>query len=126
MSFLYIPTDIKYKGNNVFYKKNITPNIHRAVEFNDNYEYFFKPTDKEEFVPLGKFIEKTIFYGTCIWDDRSFPILVFEKHNKIFENDTDKIYAQVIPNNWSNMTCISEMTLTKYNNEYPLYYEKTE
>jgi hypothetical protein len=118
---IYIKIDfITYKRKEVFYKKPINTELHKATEYTNNYEYYVKETESDENPKyLGKFIEFSMYRGSSYYDDCNYPIIVFEKGN-VFENKKENIYCKGIPNSCENLDLIEDM----YYDDFPLYYKK--
>lgn len=112
--------NMSYKGKEVFYKKPINTELHKAVEYNHHYEYYYKETETDENPRfLGKFQVFRKYRSSSYFDDYDYPIIVFEKDN-IFEDKKDKIYCKGIPDSDNNKIAIKYMTYEGF----PLYYQK--
>jgi hypothetical protein len=79
-SFIYLKTNhFNYKGKEVFYKKPINTELHKATEYNEYYEYYYKTSETNKLVLLGNFTEIRKHSNNSYFDDSDYPILVFEK-----------------------------------------------
>jgi len=119
-TFIYINIDnILYQGKPIFYyRKPINTQLHKATEFNNYYEYYYKDKDKEDEIRyLGKFTTFGKCRSTFYYDDYDYPIIGFEKEN-IFENKKDNIYCKGIPDSDSDKTIINDMEYEGF----PVYY----
>lgn len=121
-TFIFLKTDnMTYKGKTVYYKKPINTYLHKAIDFIDNYEYYYTENETKTIETskyLGKFVEFSKFNCGNPFDDRDYKILVFEK-DKVFDNKTEFIYCKGIPNNDENMIKIEDILY----NDFPIYYK---
>jgi len=119
-TFIFLKIDnITYKGKTVYYKKPILTDLHKATEFTENYEYYYTENETptiETSKYIGKFLEFSKFNNGNPFDDRDYPIFVFEK-DKVFDNKTDYIYCKGIPDTDENMIKIDDISY----NEFPIY-----
>lgn len=120
-SSIYVKIDkMSYRGKEIFYKKPINTELHRATEMTKNYEYFYKEIETDENPKhLGKFVEKRMYRSSCHFDEYDHPILAFETEN-IFDNKTKFIYCKGIPDSDENKVIIDDM---EYGG-FPVYYQK--
>lgn len=131
INFIFVKIEnITHNGCEVFYKKPINTNFHKATDFNDNYDYYYNyrsfdedEAEREDYTalyrPLGKFECMSKVNLGCPYSDIDYDVYVFEK-DKIFCNKKDLIYCRGIPVSDENMILIED---TLYQ-DYPMYYKK--
>jgi hypothetical protein len=124
INFIFVKLDnITHNGFEVYYKKPINTNFHKATVFNDNYNYYYKSSEEEQddlqlYRPLGKFDGMSKVNLGCPYSDIDYDVYGFEK-DKIFCNKKDLIYCCGLPDSDENMILIED---TLYQ-DYPLYYK---
>ena len=120
-AFIYLKTDtIRYQGKVVYYRKPINTELHQATEYNDHYVYYYKQTvDNGQLVFLGNFVELRKYRSDSYFDDRDYPIIVFDK-DFVYETKKDNIYCKGIPDSDENMILIDNMDFEGF----PVYYQK--
>lgn len=127
INFIFVKIDnITHNGFEVYYKKPINTNFHKATVFNDNYDYYyhFRSFDEDEedytalYRPLGKFERMSKVNLGCPYGDIDYDVYVFEK-DKIFCNKKDLIYCRGIADSDENMILIED----KLYQDYPMYYK---
>ena len=115
--FIKVET-LRYKGNAVYYKKPILVHMHKATEFNDKYQYYYKEKNGEdEEFPTHESIGKFVEFGNP-YDDRDYNVLIFEK-KKLFNNKINHIYCMGIPDTDENMILVEDMMYEGF----PVYYK---
>ena len=109
--------NIKYKGYEVYYKKNIDNSMIKAITFNDNYKYFYKIPNSEIIKSLGKYKGTKVINSECRYYDIDYYLYVFDNDN-ILRDNKDNIYCIELPIVYDNMVLIEDLTYEKYS----LYY----
>lgn len=118
-AFIYLKTDnIRYKGKEVYYRKPINTELHKATEYNENYEYYYKGVN-EKLVVLGKFVTLRKYRSDSYFDDCDYPIIVFDT-DFVYETKKENIYCKGIPDSDENRILIEDMEYEGF----PVYYQK--
>ena len=120
--FIKVET-LRYKGNVVYYRKPILVHMHKATEFNDKYHYYYREKNGENEVfptheSIGKFVEFSKHWSGNPFDDRDYPVLVFE-NKTLFDNKINHIYCMGIPDSDENMILVEDMMYEGF----PVYYK---
>jgi len=114
----YIKIDnLKYKGFDLYYKKEISNIMSEAIIFNDNYQYFYKEPNSEVVKQLG-YYKGIINKSTgCRYHDIDYYVYIFseeevQNYNKMY------IYSIEIPKHYDNLILIEDMLYENYNVYY--------
>jgi hypothetical protein len=126
LNFIFVKVDnITHNNCEVYYKKPINTNFHKATVFNDNYYYYYNynnislgEDDLDLCRPIGKFQCMSKVNIGCPYGDIDYDVYVFEK-DKIFCDKEKLIYCRGIPDSDENMVLIKD---TLYH-DYPMYYK---
>ena len=118
--YVYIQIEnMSYNGCNLYYKKPINIEMHKAIEMSDKYFYYKKSSYSDSYIPLGKYKYKAVRSSNCRYDDYDYDVYEFTE-DYISCNEKGIIYCKGIPESSENMICFDNM----YYQEYPIYYDK--
>ena len=119
-AFIYLKVNnFSYKGKEVYYRKPINTELHKATEYNEYNQYYYKTSETNKIVLLGNFIEIRKHSSNCYFDDCDYPIIVFEK-DFVYETKKENIYCKGIPDSDENVVLINDMNYEGF----PVYYRK--
>ena len=121
MNVTYIKIDnIKHKGFNLYYKKEIDENMNKATRFNNNYKYFYKSPESNIIKSLGLFKHIGKKSSGSRYCDIDYDIYQFEE-DFVFFSKKDNIYSIEQSVCYDNMVLIEDMFYL----ENPVYYNST-
>jgi len=114
----YIKIDnLKYKGFDLYYKKQISNIMSEAIFFNDNYQYFYKDPNSKVVKPLGYYKGIINKSTDCRYYDIDYYVYDFSE-GEVISNEKSNIYSIEIAKQYDNMILIEDML---YEN-YDVYY----
>jgi hypothetical protein len=117
MSFCYYKIDnITKNGNELYYKKPIILDMHKATIFNDKYIYYYKYPISLEINTLGTFKRISKCNSGCRYNDYDYDIYEFSDAY-ISCDDKINIYCSGKSDSDENMVRIEDM----FYEEYPIY-----
>jgi len=120
MEITYIKIDnIKYKGFELYYKKELDNIMTKATIFNSNYKYFYISPDSIVVKPLGYFKHIGKKSSNCRYNDFDYDIYQFDE-DFVLCSKKDYIFSIEQPIYYENMVLIENM----FHLDYPVYYRK--
>jgi hypothetical protein len=115
MNFTYIKiNNFKYKGCDLYYKKEIDNIMTQAYFFNENYKYFYKEPTSILVKPLGYYKGVINKSSECRYYDIDYYIYSFSE-GEVISTNKNNIYSIEIPIQFDNMEIIEDMLYEKYN-----------
>lgn len=128
MSFIFLPLiDIKYKGLETFYRKEVVTELHKIGNFKsedfhlykDKHVYYYSDALFQNKKHLGKFKGNTKINPGNLGYDYDYDAYEFENMTLLAYN-INEIYCEVIPDTDTNMVHIQDITF----HEKEIYYKK--
>ena len=105
----YIKIDnLKYKGFDLYYKKEIDNIMSKALFFNDNYNYFYKESNSALVKPLGYYKGIINKSTDCRYYDIDYYVYNFSE-GEVISNEKSNIYSIEIAKQYDNMILIENM-----------------
>ena len=110
--FFYKIDNIKYKGFDIYYKKLIDNEMHKATEYNDKYIYYYKESKNIKELELGKFKIINKMNSRLLYHDYDYDVYEFES-GQVFSDKLNFVYSIAISDSDENMILIEDITFTE-------------